>query len=78
LEIALEGQDYLANNQYSIADIASFSWVKWAGLLGISLAEFPRVKSWVERIDARPAVQRGMRVPSDFGVKLLAQIAENK
>ncbi|KAH8547682.1 glutathione S-transferase [Umbelopsis sp. PMI_123] len=71
LEIALEGQDYLANNQYSIADIANYSWVKCSPYLGIKLDEFPRVKKWVERIDARPAVQKGIRVPNDTSVKRL-------
>ncbi|KAJ2963859.1 hypothetical protein NQZ79_g1086 [Umbelopsis isabellina] len=78
LEIALDGQDYLANNQYSIADIANFSWVKWAILLDISLDEFPRVKSWAQRIETRPAVQRGMLVPNDFGFKWLKQVAAEK
>ncbi|KAI9282430.1 glutathione S-transferase [Umbelopsis sp. AD052] len=75
LEIALEGQEYLANNQYSIADIANYCWVKCSPYLGISLKEFPRVQAWVERIDARQAVQKGIRVPNDSGVKRLEEAA---
>lgn len=74
----MEGQEYLANNQYSLADIANFSWVKWSILLDISLDEFPRVKSWAERIEARPAVQKGMVVPNDFGFNWLKQVAAEK
>ncbi|CAO3670919.1 unnamed protein product [Umbelopsis ramanniana] len=73
LEIALDGQEYLANNQYSIADIANYCWVKCAPYLGISLKEFPRVKEWFERIDARQAVQKGIRVPNDSSVKRLEE-----
>ncbi|KAG2175826.1 hypothetical protein INT44_000304 [Umbelopsis vinacea] len=75
LEIALEGQEYLANNQYSIADIANYCWVKCSPYLGINLKEFPRVQAWVERIDARQAVQKGIRVPNDSGVKRLEEAA---
>jgi glutathione S-transferase len=77
LEIALEGNDYLANNKYSLADIANYSWVKFAPLIGIKLEEFPRVKKWIERIDARPGVQKGIRVPNDNGVKRIEEALKN-
>ncbi|KAG2181102.1 hypothetical protein INT43_008684 [Umbelopsis isabellina] len=77
LEIALEGTDYLANNQYSIADIANYSWVICHGLLGIDINEFPRVKAWLKRIDERPAVQKGLRVPNERLATMLAEL-ENK
>ncbi|CAM0135701.1 unnamed protein product [Umbelopsis sp. WA50703] len=77
LEIALEGNDYLANNQYSLADIANYSWVKFHSMLDIDISEFPRVKAWLQRIDERPAVQKGLRVPNDNAVKRLAE-AEKK
>jgi glutathione S-transferase len=73
LEIALDGQEYLANNQYSIADIANYCWVKCSPYIGINLKEFPRVKEWFERIDARQAVQKGIRVPNDSTVKRLEE-----
>lgn len=34
LEDRLKGQDYLANNTYSIADIANFAWVAYYPLIG--------------------------------------------
>lgn len=52
----LEDRDYLAGD-YSIADMACFPWSRYPSARGIDLAEFPRVKAWVERIDARPAVK---------------------
>lgn len=38
--------------------------VRAAPRLNMPLDEFPNVKAWVERIEARPAVQRGINVPS--------------
>lgn len=36
----------------------------WAG---VDLAQFPRLAAWLERIDARPAVKKGLSVPSAPG-----------
>lgn len=52
---------------YSIADIATFPWVQ-AGLpiftkARPALADFAHVQRWRDAIAARPAVERGMRVP---------------
>lgn len=67
LESRLQDRDYLAGNgrgKYSIADITTFTWVRWAPWAGIDLFEFPRLKDWSEKIEKRDAVQRGLRVPS--------------
>ena len=55
------GGPYLAGD-YSIADIASFPWMRNHKALGIDIAEYPRVRAWLDAIAARPAVQRGMQV----------------
>lgn len=55
----LDGRDYLAG-EYSIADMASYPWVKLASLFGQDMADFPRTQAWLDRLAARPAVQRGM------------------
>jgi GST-like protein len=47
---------------YSIADIATWPWVHVRWLHKIDLAEFRNVQRWFERIEQRPAVQRGMAV----------------
>lgn len=52
---------YLAGD-YSIADMATWPWVHVRWLHKIELAEFPRVKKWYERINERPAVQRGVNL----------------
>lgn len=64
LDRRLEGRDYLAAEQYSIADIASYAWVigyrRFPG--DVELEDYPNVGRWVASIGARPAVQRGMSV----------------
>jgi GST-like protein len=52
---------YLAN-EYSIADIATYPWLKLHKLQGQNLEDFPHLKRWYEAIEARPAVQKGMAV----------------
>ncbi|KAJ4295057.1 hypothetical protein N0V90_007065 [Kalmusia sp. IMI 367209] len=64
LNTALESTDYLVGNKYSIADIASFGWVNGLRFAGVEIDDFPNVKAWWERILARPAVQKGLAVPS--------------
>ena len=53
---------FLAGNDYSIADIATFPWTRSWKNQGIELDEFPNVKRWFETIAARPAVVRGVEV----------------
>ena len=53
---------YLAGNEYTIADIASFPWTRSWQNQGIELDAFPNVKRWHEEIAARPAVVRGVAV----------------
>jgi len=56
--------DYLAG-EYSIADIASFPWIRPYKRQGQVLDDYPNVKRWFEAIDARPAVKRGLDVLAD-------------
>jgi GST-like protein len=60
----LASEEYLAG-EYSIADIATWPWVRVRWLHKIDLDEFPHVKRWYEAIDARPAVQRGVALLAD-------------
>ena len=62
LDRRLTGRDYLVGD-YSIADIASFTWVSTHEWSGVSLDGLDHVRRWLERIEARPAVQRGLVVP---------------
>ncbi len=53
---------FLAGNDYTIADIATFPWTRSWQNQGIELSEFPNVLRWHETIAARPAVVRGVEV----------------
>lgn len=68
LDARLADRDFLAGD-YSIADIAHFCWVRTAGWTGVDIAPFPHLSAWIERIAARPAVQRGLKVPDVSPVK---------
>lgn len=54
---------YLAGDEYTIADIATYPWVARHEWHRVNLAEFANVKRWFDEIGARPAVPRGMAVP---------------
>ena len=53
---------YIAGDQYSIADIATFPWLRSWQNQGIDWAEFPHLKSWFDRLADRPAVKRGVEI----------------
>jgi GST-like protein len=61
----LAGQEWIAGNEYTIADIAIFPWLRSWQNQGIDWADFPNLKDWFDRIAARPAVQRGVAVLAD-------------
>jgi GSH-dependent disulfide-bond oxidoreductase len=63
LDKRLGEAEYLAG-EYSIADIASYPWVARHEWHQVELADFPNVKRWFDTLGARPAVQKGMQVPS--------------
>ena len=54
---------YLAGNDYSIADIATWPWISRFEWQRIDLNDFPNVLRWYVEIAARPAVQKGYDVP---------------
>jgi GSH-dependent disulfide-bond oxidoreductase len=59
----LADRDWLAS-EYSVADMATYPWVARHEWHKVDLTDFPNVKRWYDVIGARPAVQRGMKVPS--------------
>jgi len=63
LDKRLAASEFLAEGEYSIADIASYPWVSRHEWQGVSLADYPNVRRWVETVGQRAAVQRGMQVP---------------
>jgi GST-like protein len=67
LDERLAANEYLAGD-YSIADIANWSWVHTYPWSGVEIDGLDHLKRWLDAIGARPAVQRGREVPrqSDF------------
>jgi GST-like protein len=53
---------FLAGEQYTIADMATWPWTRSHANQGVDLADFPNVKRWFDTIGARAAAQRGVQV----------------
>lgn len=69
MERQLTAQPYLAGQHYSIADMATYPWLEATGHylsapLGEAMASKPAIQDWLQRVGERPAVQRGMAVPT--------------
>merc|ERR1712063_81450 len=67
---------YLAGPNYSIADIAWFPWVRcidtgYSAWEEIGVDEYKNVRAWFDKISARPAVEKGLRInsSSDNGIR---------
>jgi GST-like protein len=64
----LQGRDWIMGREYTIADIATFPWVRnllvryEAGEL-VGMQDFPQVTRVLDRFVARPAVVRGLNIP---------------
>jgi len=65
LDTRLKDHDYLAGD-YSIADIANWSWARTHNWSGVTLDHLPHLKRWLDRIAARPAAQKGITVPYEI------------
>jgi glutathione S-transferase len=63
LDAALERQPWLSGGEYGLADIAYVPWVLRArDMLGVSFDELPAVRSWLDRLEQRPAIAREVDV----------------
>ena len=58
LENRLGQSEYIGYDDYSIADIASYSWTKGWETYDFDLDEHPNFKRWLTALEARPAVQK--------------------
>lgn len=63
MERQLAANEYIAGGEYSIADIALWSWVAGYGWSGVSVDGLPQLKRWMDLVGARPAVQKGRNIP---------------
>ena len=64
LNTHLAGTEYLAG-EYSIADIANWCWARTHRWSGVTTEDLDHLNRWLGAMEARPACQRGVRVPRD-------------
>ncbi len=65
MDVRLRNRKFLAG-EYSIADIASFPWVKPYSRLGNNLDKFENLRRWFDALKQRPAVRKGVNLGNDW------------
>lgn len=63
LDTRLADREWLAADQYSIADMATYPWARAYVWAKVSIDGLDNLKSWFDRIDARPMVQKALTIP---------------
>eukprot|EP00899_Mesostigma_viride_P019808 jgi/Mesvir1/27829/Mv07508-RA.1 len=67
LDKQLEGKTYVCGEEYTIADMAIFPWIRclevgYGAAKFLSLHEYKNVQRWLGTVGSRDAVKRGLRV----------------
>ena len=75
LDRRLAEHQWVGCNEYSIADMAIWPWLRSWKNQGIEMTDFPNVAAWFEKIDQREAVQRGVKVLTELRKPLLDEAA---
>jgi GST-like protein len=65
IDTQLGKSEWLACDEYTIADMATFPWLRAPERQGVDIDDFPHLKKWRERIAGRPAVKKGVEVLAD-------------
>ena len=68
LDRQLSTAPFLAG-EYSIADMATWPWVRLHGWAGVDVEGLEHLQRWIDEIEARPAVERGRNVPQTLDVE---------
>lgn len=74
LNSRLSNREFLAGD-YSLADIANWSWVHTYYWSGVALDDLPHLQRWLENIGQRPAVQKGKNIPKNLSSEQLVDTA---
>lgn len=56
----LNGKPYLMGDQLTVVDAYLFTALNWSSLLKVDLGKWPRLKDYITRVAARPAVKEAM------------------
>lgn len=83
--LASSKSGYLVGDRCTIADMACWGWVAAHHWAGVDIADFPALNAWLERMLARPGIDKGRNCPSrhtalemkDKPKELLDRLAEN-
>lgn len=62
----LASNKYLGGNSYSIADMASWGWVRLWKRQAQNIEDFPHLKRWFDELSERPAVKAGVALGQDL------------
>jgi GST-like protein len=65
LDRQLAKSEWLACDEYTIADMATMPWLRAPERQGVNIDDYPNVKRWRDKIAARPAVQKAVQVLAD-------------
>ena len=65
LDKRLGEAEYVAGDDYTIADMAIFPWTIGHECQGVGFDDLPNVSRWFDAINARPAVRRGLALLED-------------
>ena len=65
LDRQLKQSEWVACDEYTIADMATMPWLRFPERQGVEIEEYPHVKRWRDKIAARPAVKRALEVLKD-------------
>ena len=66
LDTRLAEAEWLAGNEYSIADIANWCWVRTYKWSGASIDGLPSLRRWLDAMKQRPACRKGVTVPVEI------------
>jgi GSH-dependent disulfide-bond oxidoreductase len=75
MERQLTEHEYIAGPDYSIADMALWSWIAGYSWSGIDVEGLTQLKRWMDLIGARPAAARGRNIPPPADASNLAESA---
>jgi glutathione S-transferase len=62
LDAQLGRSQYIAGDDYSIADIAIYPWLRPQKMQGQNISNHPNLQRWYNTLRARPAIKRGLLV----------------
>jgi GST-like protein len=65
LDKQLAKSEWLACDEYTIADMATMPWLRAPERQGVNIDDYPHVKRWRDRIAERPAVKKALEVLAD-------------